>query len=351
MEASKKKTIYMAMFLGGSILLSSLAVYFYQIFFSANVLRRAEKPVVLIIPTGATFQQVRDTLMRGAYINHEMSFMVVAKALGYPEKIKPGRYIIKPKMSNIALVRKLRSGDQSPVRVTFNNVRLKKDLAGKIVRNLEIVGDSAKLLQKLSDPALAQKYGFDTTTLMCMFIPNTYELFWTTKEDELLDRMHKEYVKFWNDERKAKAEKIGLTPVQVSILASIVEAETKKKDEAPRVAGVYMNRLTREDRKLRADPTVVYALGDFGIKRVLFEHLKYDSPYNTYLYAGLPPGPINLPSIAAIDAVLNHEKHEYMFFCAKEDFSGYHVFAVDYNEHLQNADRYRKALDRLKIMR
>lgn len=175
-------------------------------------------------------------------------------------------------------------------------------------------------------------------------MPNTYEFYWTTDAEELVTRMKREYDRFWNDERKEKATALGLTPLQVSVLASIVQAETAKEDEKPRVAGLYLNRL-KIGMILNSDPTVIFAHRDFTIKRVLNWHLKIDSPYNTYKYAGLPPGPINVPSAPSIDAVLNHEQHEYIYMCAREDFSGYHRFAISYQQHLQNAKMYQKALD------
>lgn len=346
---NRKTKIIVSIFIGVSMLASVLSLYFYQIFFAANFLvNQKDKP--LYIPRGASFSQVMDSLKKGEFLNDEISFRFVAKLLKYQDerRIKPGRYLMRAGMSNLAAVRKLRSGAQDPVRVTFNNVRLKKDLAGRITRQL--AADSARLLQLMNNPATVAAYGFDTTTIITMFIPNTYEMYWDISEEELLQRMKREYDKFWTSERKAKAEALGLTPVQVSVLASIVEAETKKRDEAPRIAGVYLNRLNANE-KLQADPTVVFAVGNFNIKRLSFNDLKYDSPYNTYLYPGLPPGPIGLPSVHAIEATLNAEKHRYMFFCAKEDFSGYHVFAETFEEHLKNAARYREALNRAGISR
>ncbi|RZK31466.1 MAG: endolytic transglycosylase MltG, partial [Hymenobacter sp.] len=198
----------------------------------------------------------------------------------------------------------------------------------------------------LSSPAYTRTLGFDTTTVLSMFIPNTYQLYWNTSAPNLMQRMKTEYEKFWTPARDAAREKLGLTRVQVSTLASIVEAEQQQHaNERPRIAAVYLNRLKR-GMKLQADPTVVYANRDFGIKRVLNVHLQKDSPYNTYKYAGLPPGPIDLPSISSIDAVLHPEDNNYLYFCAKEDFSGYHAFATNEAQHLVNARRYQAALTR-----
>jgi UPF0755 protein len=306
-----------------------------------------QEKAVVYIPKKADIHQVLEILKKDRLVDDVISFMFVSKLLDYHENVKPGRYILIKGMNNLTAVRYLRSGNQEPIRMTFTNARLKSDLAPKISKNLSIKSDD--LLTALEDGQTAANYGFNKETFGCMFIPNTYEMYWTTDVKGLLDRMQKEYKKFWNKDRLAKAEKLGLTPIEVSILASIVQAETTKNDEKQRVAGVYINRLNRGMR-LEADPTVVFATGDFTIKRVLNKHLAYDSPYNTYKYKGLPPGPIRIPSSISIDAVLNYEKHKYIFFCAKEDFSGYHAFAKNSTEHNRNANRYRRALNKRKIM-
>jgi UPF0755 protein len=242
----------------------------------------------------------------------------------------------------------LRSGKQEPVNITFNNVRLLEDLPPKICANIFL--DPETFMTKLEDSTLRAKYGFNEYTFKCMFIPNTYEVFWTITADELVERMSYEYKQFWNDERKAKADTIGLSPIDVSILASIVQAECKMTDEAPVIAGLYLNRL-KKNYLLQADPALVYASGDFTIKRVLNKHKEIDSPYNTYKYQGLPPGPINAPEIRYIDAVLNYEQHNYLYMCAKEDFSGYHNFSTNLQQHLVYARRYQRALNREGIYR
>lgn len=329
-----------------SVLLTSLSFYFYQAFFSPNALTEKEEPYTLKIPTDATFQMVSDRLYQNKVIHDLITFSFVAKVLGYQDDVKPGMYIIPAKTSNLNLVRLLRSGRQTPVKLTFNNVRTKEDLAEKITKNLEISQD--EFMDLITDSAYIRKFGFKEETIMGMFIPNTYEIWWNTSADKLFDRMYKEYGNFWTEARLAKAEKLGLTQNEVSTLASIVQAETQKADERPKVAGVYLNRL-RINMALQADPTLVFAVGDFNLKRVLNVHKEIDSPYNTYKYTGLPPGPINLPEISALEAVLNYEDHDYLYFCAKEDFSGYHAFAKDYNEHMNNARRYQAALNKSKI--
>jgi len=265
---------------------------------------------------------------------------MLAEYKGLNEKYKPGRYIITAGMSNNAMINMFLSGRQSPIRITFNNVRLREDLAKKLGPKLEC-GEQA-LLDVLKDEALAKKYGLTKDNFMVIFIPNTYEVFWTVKPKEFVERMHGEWKKFWTEERKKKAEEIGLSPAEITILASIVKGETNKTDEMDEIAGLYINRL-KKGWKLEADPTVKFAVGDPTLTRVLKKHLETESPYNTYLHEGLPPGPINLPDIVVIDKVLNYAHHNYMFMCAKEDLSGYHNFAETNAQHEANAAKYRVA--------
>jgi UPF0755 protein len=340
----KQRKIALVSFLGFSILSTSLIVYFYQLFFAKNFLVGREDSEIYI-PKNTTFDELVVSLQADGTLNDVVSFGFVARYMKYQDRVKAGRYLLKANMSNVEAVRALR-GSQIPVMLTFNNARTKKDLAGKLCKTMPL--DSVKILKMLNSPEIAKKYSLDTTTIMTMFLPNSYEIYWTATEEEVFDRMNKEYLRFWTQERKDKAQKISLSPTQVSILASIVEAESKVAKEQPTIAGVYINRLN-SNIPLQADPTVVFAVGDFSIKRVLNSHLAVDSPYNTYKYTGLPPGAINLPSIQAIEAVLNYEKHKYVYFCAKEDFSGSHNFAVTLSEHNANAERYRRALDKMKI--
>lgn len=346
MFEDKKTKIYLIVIITFSVLLTSLSFYFYQAFFSPNALIDKEEPYTLKIPSNAVFKNVSDSLYNNNIINDVITFSFVAKVMNYQEAVKPGLYTIPPRTNNLNLVRLLRSGKQTPVNVTFNNVRVKEDLAEKITRNLEI--SENQFLDLIMDSVYIRKFGFEEETIMAMFIPNTYEMWWNSSPENLFDRMYREYERFWTDERKQKASNIGLSPLEVSTLASIVQAETQKADERARVAGVYMNRL-KIKMPLQADPTLVFAAGDFSIKRVLNIHKEIDSPYNTYKYTGLPPGPINLPEISALDAVLNYEGHQYLYFCAKDDFSGYHAFATNLTEHLNNARRYQNALNKAKI--
>ena len=307
-----------------------------------NVSTPNQQEFSLYIPTGAAFEQVKDSLYSHNLILNPSSFEWVANHKGYPDHVKPGRYLLKNGMSNNDLINKLRSGSQTPVKVTFNNMRTVPMLAGRISEQIE--ADSASIASYLSDASNLKALGFNAQTIPAMFLPNTYEFYWNTDAEKFVKKMKDEYDKFWNEERCAKAKAINLSPVQVSTLASIVDKETNKTDEMARIAGVYLNRL-RSGWLLQADPTLVFAVGDFELKRVLNVHKEVDSPYNTYKHAGLPPGPICIPSLQSINAVLNAEKHNYYYFCAKEDFSGYHNFAKTLAEHNRNAQRYQRALN------
>ena len=240
----------------------------------------------------------------------------------------------------------LKSGQQEPVKVVFNNIRLKEQLAGVISKQIE--ADSLSITKLLSDKEYLSALGLTPENSVSLFIPNTYEFYWNTSAKGFIERMQKEHNRFWNERRRTILNRTGLNITEVIILASIVEQETKKNDEKPIVAGVYLNRL-RKNWNLEADPTLIFATRDFSAKRVLNIHKEVDSPYNTYRNRGLPPGPICIPSIASIDAVLNYKEHQYMFFCAKDDFSGYHSFARTYQEHLVNARRFHNELNRRKI--
>jgi len=320
------------------------AYQLYRYIFAENI----KKEYVLFISEGTTFEQLTDSLIiNDVLINHK-AFKWVAKKKNFPELVKPGHYVFHVGMNTNEVVNMLRAGLQEPISVTFNNIRFKEDLAGRISKYIDT--DSLSILNLFYDEKRIAEYGFTLENFRAMFIPNTYELYWTTTAEGFAARMKAEFDRFWNEERRSKADEIGLTPIEVVILASIVQAETARNDELKRVAGVYINRLKR-GQLLQADPTVRYAVGDFTLRRILYSHLEIDSPYNTYKYAGLPPGPINFPETIAIEAVLDYEKHNYIFMCAREDFSGYHHFAVTLAEHNRNAERYRAALDALRIFR
>ncbi|PCJ27028.1 MAG: aminodeoxychorismate lyase [Flavobacteriales bacterium] len=290
---------------------------------------------------------VHDLYEKGYIINRESFEFVAEKKANFKNKIHSGRYLLTDGMSNNELIDLLRSGESIPVKVTFNNVRYKSDLAGKISKNLGC--DSTELLDLLNNQEFVSNYGFNQATILTLFLPNTYEFNWATSAEDVIERMAAEYKKFWTDERKAKANKLNLSQSEVAILASIVQAEQSiHSSERPKVAGLYINRI-RIGMALQSDPTLIYGLGDFSIRRVLNKHKEVDSPYNTYKHRGLPPGPINLPNIKSLDAVLNYESHDYIYMCAKEDFSGYHNFAKTYSQHLVYARKYQKELNRRKI--
>ena len=326
------------------ILAGARAYQLYHYIFDANVI----SDYVLLIDKNTSFDILETQLMKDQVLVNYKAFDWVSKKKDFKDNVKPGRYVLKANMNTNTLINKLRIGAQDPVDVVFNNVRLKEELAGKVSKY--IWADSLSVLNLFSDEDHIDSLGFNTETYRTMFIPNTYEMYWTTSADEFAVRMHKEYNRFWNEERKQKAVQMNLTLSEVSILASIVQQETIKDEELPKVAGLYVNRL-KKGMYLQADPTVKYAVGDFSIKRVLNKHLKIDSPYNTYKNAGLPPGPICFPSIKTIDAVLNYEHHNYLYMCAKEDFSGYHSFAATITQHNRNAARYREALNKSGIYR
>jgi UPF0755 protein len=314
----------------------------YLFIFNENV--KTEQ--ALIIPEGSTYNQVVDSLEANDMLLNYKAFHWVSKKKNYPEAVKPGRYLLKEDMNTNQIVNKLRAGEQDPVNVTFSNARFKEEMAGKVSRHIQ--ADSLSILELFNDTANIRKWGFTPETYRAMFIPNTYQFYWTTDAGDFAERMKKEFDRFWNESRRAKADSLGLTPVEVTTLASIVQEETAKNDELKRVAGLYINRLDR-GMPLQADPTVKYAVGDFSLRRILLVHLEVDSPYNTYKYAGLPPGPVNFPEVSAIEAVLNHEDHDYIYMVAREDFSGYHNFARTLAEHNRNANKYRAALDKMKI--
>lgn len=320
----------------------------YHAIYQPNIFLGERKTTHIFVPTGSNFTDVKSILYENGMIINTNTFEWLAEKKNYRNNIRPGRYLIHEDMGNNELINLLRSGEQDPVMVTFNNIRLKEQLAGNIASQIE--ADSLAIINLLNDPVYLEQYNMTPETSKLLFIPNTYEFFWNTSAGQLLDRMHREYNTFWNEQRRAKAQQINLTPEEVGTLASIIQLETSRPDELPRVAGVYINRL-KQNMRLQADPTVIFAVGDYSIRRVLNRHLETDSPYNTYKYAGLPPGPIALPEQRVIDGVLNYENHEYLYFCAKDDFSGYHAFARTYSQHLANARRYQNALNQRQIMR
>jgi UPF0755 protein len=291
---------------------------------------------------------VVQSLKEEGLVTDEKTFRLLAERKKYTKRVKPGRYKVESGTSLNALINKLRSGDQDPVRITFTNIKALPQLAGQVAKYIE--ADSTELIQAMRDPATVDRLGFRSETMISVFIPNTYEFWWTITPEEFLERMAKEYKRFWTDARKTKAKAINLSQAEVATLASIVQAETAKPDEAPIIAGVYLNRL-RIGMPLQADPTLKFALGLDSLSRILTEDLQVASPYNTYTHAGLPPGPINMPEPRYIDAVLNAQRNDYLYFCARETLDGYSNFAKTYEQHLVNARRYQRALNERGIYR
>ena len=326
------------------VLLLAAGFWAYRMVLASNF--SIKETTYVYVDSQKNFNDLCNQLKDSASCKSLASFKQLAYLIGYPDKMKTGRYAIEPGTGNLRLLKNLIGGLQSPIRITFNNIRLRTDLAQRLDDQLMVTKD--ELLTRFADSTYCAELGFTTETIQCMFIPNTYELYWDITPDNFMKRMQKEYKAFWTADRLAKAAKIGITPVQVSVLASIVEEETAKADEMGMVAGLYLNRL-QINMPLQADPTVKYAVGDVTLKRIMFEHLQVESPYNTYKHTGLPPGPIRVPSIKGINAVLNHDQHNYIYMCAKEDFSGRHNFASTLAEHAKNANRYRAELNRRQI--
>ena len=336
-----------------AVIISAVTAILIAAFWFSLVQPRLYKPnikktVMIYIHSNADYQQVLQLLTDEDVFRNIYSFDWLARKKKYPALIKPGAYRLEAGWNNIKVLRILQYGIQTPVKVTFNNIRFREDLAGHLAKCFET--DSLTFLSYLNNDSLAKSLGFTHERFPCIFIPNTYEFYWTTPPRKFIERMKKEYDIFWNQNRKDKAKNLGLSAPEVITLASIVQEETNMNEEKSKIAAVYINRL-HQDWFLQADPTVKFAIGDFSIKRILHAYTTIDSPFNTYKYKGLPPGPINFPEIQSIDAVLNSEKNDYMYFCAKEDFSGFHRFSKTLSEHLLNARKYQAALNKNKILR
>lgn len=342
-SAKSKKlllSVLAALLLIGAILIGWVSyVLFYPNF-------SVEKTTYIYVDEKRDFEDLCRQLADSAGCKSLTNFRLLAKWMKYPQNMKTGRYEVTSLTNNTTLLKDLLRAHQEPVRISFNNIRTKEELAERL--SDQLMFSKEDLLTLLDDSVYCDSIGFTTETVKAAFIPNTYEVYWNTSAPKLMQRMQREYETFWTDERRQKAENIGFSPVEVSILASIVEEETAAPEEYPMVAGLYINRL-QMGMPLQADPTVKYAVGNFGLRRILFEHLTVDSPYNTYKYTGLPPGPLRVSTIKGLDGVLNYARHHYIYMCAKEDFSGRHNFAVTWEEHTKNANRYREALNKRGI--
>ena len=341
-----RRTIVFIFFL--ILLLTALvaAGSFYNRIFRSNVNLDGEMEMDFYIPTGSGFQDVVQLLAEHDILRDTSSFRWLAVQKNYPNHIYPGRYRIRHGLNNNDLVGLLRSGRQEPVQLVFNNIRSADKLAEQVSGQIE--ADYEGILSIFQDSALLAEHQLTPETVYGVFIPNTYEIYWNTSPAQFLERMVREYRIFWSEKRLARARNAGLSPMEVMTLASIVDEETLKREEEPRIAGLYINRL-KKGMRLQADPTVKFAAGDMTITRVLKKHVAIESPYNTYRNGGLPPGPIVIPSVSAVDAVLNFERHKYIYMCAREDFSGYHNFASTLSQHNKNARSYQNALNRRKI--
>jgi UPF0755 protein len=311
--------------------------------FKSNVEFPGSTDVYVYLPTNANMETLLAAIEKPNAIVDFASFEKMARSKELDKKYKPGKYKLKSGMTNNDLLNLFKSGRREDVKVTFHYARTLSMLAGKLNGKLEV--DSAGLVTFWNDHSkMKELYKVEPAQIPMIFLPNTYNFYWNTNAKEFTDKIFKEYERFWNDDRKAKATKLGLTPAEVVTLASIVQSEqTKIKDEWPVIAKLYLNRL-KTGMMLQADPTVIYAIGDFTITRVLDRHLTFESPYNTYLHTGLPPGPIMITEGECIDAVLNPDSNDYIYMCAKEDFSGRHNFTSSYSEHERNAAKYRRAL-------
>lgn len=339
---------YIVTVLAIALLIAAAVAYKYYLrVFQPNVMvNDLQENAWLYVPTASSYDDLVRILDEQQFLDDVESFKWVAEKMNLKANVYPGRFQLKKDMNNYDLVSLLRSNQNVPLQLTINHVYSLGDLAGLVGNTLEL--DSAELAETLVDEAFLDTMNYTKENILTHFIPNTYEFYWNTGPGEFIQRMDREYDHFWNEARLKKAQEIYLDPTEVTILASIVQEETAQLEEMPTIAGVYLNRLNNR-RLLQADPTVKYAVGDRGLKRILNKHKEVDSPYNTYKYKGLPPGPIVLPQINAIDAVLNAEDHNYFYFCAKADMSGYHHFSTNFEQHKVYARQYRRALNKLNI--
>lgn len=296
----------------------------------------------LNISEGSSYETIMQDIKENGHVKNFFSFKIAAQILDFKGNIKKGKYTFLDSDNNFNIIRKLRRGQHFPVKFTFNNIRTKEQLVKKM--DGKFLFERKELENLLDNRTFLSTFGLTPETAISIFIPNTYELYYDINAEQFFNSMYKQYNRFWNDKREQQAQSIGLSKSEVITLASIVEEENFKEVEKGMIAGLYMNRL-QKGMKLQADPTVKFALQDFSITRITGDDLLKDSPYNTYLYTGLPPGPIRIPATSTIDSVLNYRRHDYIYMCAKEDFSGRHNFAKTYNEHLKNAAKYHRALN------
>ena len=323
-------------------------LYIYKLFTKPIISLKGQKTAIIYIPTGSHFKDVVSILDTNQYLTDLKVFNFFAKQKKYINNVKAGKFELKDGITVNTLINNLRSGNQKPVRITFNNIRFLPKLASIVSPKLEF--DSLELMNLLNDTTFLSELGYNSKTIISLFLPNTYEFWWNTNAKDFIYRMQKEHDKFWNIKRLNKAKEMNLSPTEIAILASIVQEETHRTSEMSKIAGVYMNRL-KVGMMLQADPTARFAYGDFSVKRINYDYLKIDSPYNTYMHTGLPPGPICMPNPRTIDKVLDYEHHKYYYFCAKADKSGTHIFERNLRAHNRNARAYHRYLNRLNIRR
>src|ERR1035437_6465098 len=337
------KKILKGIFIGLGIILLIGGYFSWRMLFKSNVFTKNQQHAEFFyVPTGSDAQMVEKLFLQQFTVDDPGFLKLALQIKGKVSRILPGKYQIINGMSNKDIVKELRPANRLQVKLTIKFFRKKEELAKFISDNLEVKND--ELLRFFNSNDSLVPLGFNTFNVISMFTPNTYFFNWNTSTDDFIDRMYKEYLKFWTESRIKQAQDQGLIPLQAITMASIVDRETNYNPEKPTIAGVYLNRL-RDSMPLQADPTIVYAVNDFTLKRVRRGHLQVNSPYNTYINIGLPPGPICTPSVSSIDAVLNAQHHKFMFFCAKEDFSCQHNFAVTFQEHLANARKFQKAMN------
>ncbi len=334
-----KKFLFFLLLLAAAALIGG-----YYVFIEPNI--NSSKSISIKIHTGSTYEDVLHILKEHDVLKSEFSFDLVSQFKHYPENVKSGYYVFTAAMNNRQIVNMLRLGWQTPVTLVIYNIRTKEEFASLVGRTLEL--DSTQIISKLNDTSFCNPFHLDTATILTRFIVDNYECYWNVSQDKLFDKLNTAYNKFWNEERKAKAESLHLSSTEVTTLASIVEKEVIRDKELPTVAGVYLNRL-KINMPLQADPTLVFALHDFDARRVTGYHKSFDSPYNTYKYAGLPPGPVCMPRKKSIDAVLNYEQHEYLYFCANPELNGYSLFSKTYDQQMKVAAQYRRKLNKLNV--
>ncbi|MDG1684834.1 MAG: endolytic transglycosylase MltG [Flavobacteriaceae bacterium] len=344
MLQSIKRTIRFALVGTGAIFISLLSVFYFP---NTKVTDSSQS---IFVPSGTSFATLKGILE--PHLRSTVTFSLAAKAKRF-DTPRIGHFVLKPNMGNQQIINALRSGN-TPIQVVFNNQQTIAHLAGRVAEQLEL--DSLSLNKEIESPYFMESVNLNREELLSLFLPNSYEMYWNISAAEFCQRMKRENDLFWNESRESKRKRLKMSRAEVITLAAIVNEESRKVDERPRVAGVYLNRL-RRGMKLQADPTVVYAMkrqtNDFDliVRRVLYKDLEIKSPYNTYKYPGLPPGPITMPDISSVDAVLNAESHSYLFFVVDPKNPGYHLFASTYNEHLAYRKVYVRWLNENRIMR